>query len=216
MKNIPRIYIDEPLVTGKQIKLSANALHYLKKVMRTDKFLAFNGGQEYHANLSAVGHATGRPDPSNNLTLAFAPIRQARLEEMLSMATQLGVAKLVPVVTERTNEHRTNWNRIKKIIIESSEQSGRNNVPELTPLQKFNEFIKAKNLFFADERLVHNDAPPTTTFKADIILIGPEGGFSDKEFAALDKVGATGISLGKTILRSETAAVVAVAKLIEQ
>jgi len=218
MKNIPRIYIDDPLAPGKPIKLSDEVLHYLKKVMRTDKFLVFNSGQEFHADLSVIGAPTGRPDPSGNFTLAFAPIRQARLEEMLAMCTQLGVAKLQPIVTERTTQHHINWNRIKKIIIESSEQSGRNSIPELATPQKFDEFIKNKNLFFADERFA-NDSLSASCLMLPVqndcvVLIGPEGGFSDTEFAALDNAGAIGISLGKTILRAETAAVVAITKLV--
>ena len=221
MKNIPRIYIDEPLAGGKQVKLSDGALHYLQKVMRADKFLAFNGGKEFHADLSVIGSETGRADPSNGLTLAFAPIKQARLEEMLSMATQMGVAKLQPVITDRVNEHHVKWDRIRKIIIEAAEQSGRNSVPLLAASRKFDEFLQMqKNLVFADERLTDSGIIPDNfaqaqNFRNDTtILIGPEGGFSDKEFAALDKAVAVGIGLGKTILRAETAAVAAIAKIL--
>jgi len=187
--------------------------------MRTDKFLAFNGGKEFNVESSIIGDNTGRPDPSNNLTLAFAPVRQARLEEMLSMATQLGVAKLQPVITERVNEHHIKWDRIRKIIIEAAEQSGRNSIPELMEPKTFDKFIKeSKNLVFADERFAHNtpskhELAGVKPEYGNIVLIGPEGGFSSVEFAALDAAGAIGIGLSKTILRAETAAVAAITKL---
>jgi 16S rRNA (uracil1498-N3)-methyltransferase len=237
MKNIPRIYINERIEIGRNIKISDDILHYLKKVMRTDACLIFNDGDEYNARLvptlppkSAISSGPGdswflipvsktnRPDPSNSLTLAFAPIKQARLEEMLSMATQMGVGKLQPVITDRTNEHHIKWDRIKKIIIESAEQSGRNSIPELLPTQKFCEFLQVTSLIFADERMAQTDTnvgaenfPP---LRPATVLIGPEGGFSDAEFTALDAAGATGINLGRTILRAETAAVAALAQLL--
>ena len=241
MKNIPRIYINGNLEVGKSFALSRDQAHYLTKVMRTTKFLVFNNGVEFYAELvgaelySARGshimrplQLTHRPDPSNNLTLAFAPIKQSRMEEMIAMATQMGVATLQPVITERVNEKFPKWERIRKIMVEAAEQSGRNSIPKLLEPIGFKQFVETRDpraenrLVFADERLcnvgaefhsargshimrpLHNDT---------IILIGPEGGFSPAEFAALDATGAIGISLGKTILRAETAAVVAISKV---
>ncbi|MCL2331314.1 MAG: 16S rRNA (uracil(1498)-N(3))-methyltransferase [Proteobacteria bacterium] len=237
---MPRIYLTENLAVGKTFPLPPDRGHYLSRVMRTDKFLAFGNGEEFLAELKQetnkktihysllVVQLTGRPDPSGNMTLAFAPIKQARLEEMLNMATQLGVAALQPVITDRTDARNINWERIRKITTEAAEQSGRNSIPEIRPPVKFGEFVAdAKNLVFADERFAHekinvganNYRAPT---KSQIlvggslplqatIFIGPEGGFSSAEFAALDAAKAVGISLGKTILRAETAAAVAIA-----
>ncbi|MCL1785605.1 MAG: 16S rRNA (uracil(1498)-N(3))-methyltransferase [Alphaproteobacteria bacterium] len=232
MKNIPRIYLNENLETGKSFSISKDTEHYLSRVMRTDEFLVFNNGQEFHAKLATQDNMpyalclmpSGRLDPSNDLTLAFAPIKQSRLEEMLSMATQTGVRKLQPVITERVNEHRVKWDRVRKIIIESAEQSGRNSVPELAEPVKFDEFLSKTEsrepkaeLFFADERTVDNNASRLTPYVSrqndTVVLIGPEGGFSEREFAALDNADATGISLGPTVLRAETAAVAAIAAL---
>jgi 16S rRNA (uracil1498-N3)-methyltransferase len=237
MKNMPRIFINEKLEVGKHVTISKEQLHYLTKVMRTDQCLVFNNGAEFRAELKQetskkteqysllIVSSTERPDPSNNLVLAFAPIKQARLEEMANMATQMGVARLQPVVTERTAARHINFERIRKITIEASEQSGRNSIPEILPEMKFADFIKnTKNIVFADERFAHDgrDASPRRPLNTGragsaslpkTVLIGPEGGFSEKEFESLDSAGAVGISLGKTILRAETAAVVAIAKL---
>ena len=241
MKNIPRIYINENLETGKIFPLTKDQAHYLTKVMRIkaqdighkaenpeDVFMIFNNGNEFFAKLVVQNNMpfalclmpSDRPDPAGQICLAFAPIKQARIEEMLAMATQMGVRRLQPVITDRINEHHPKWERIKKIIIESSEQSGRNSVPELATPMKFDEFLKQnKNIVFADERLVSFRGAPGANPEpgkdiSKTILIGPEGGFSDAEFTALDAAGAVGISLGKTILRAETAAVAALARLM--
>ncbi|MCL2889706.1 MAG: RsmE family RNA methyltransferase, partial [Alphaproteobacteria bacterium] len=114
MKNIPRIYINENLEIGRTYPMSRDHAHYLKKVMRTDKFIVFNNGQEFNAEASVLSSSflvlssSERPDPSNNITLAFAPIKQSRLEEMVNMATQLGVARLQPIITERTTAKHIN------------------------------------------------------------------------------------------------------------
>ncbi|MDR0741307.1 MAG: 16S rRNA (uracil(1498)-N(3))-methyltransferase [Rickettsiales bacterium] len=218
MKNIPRIYVDEKIEIGKHISISKETLHYLQKVMRTDNCIIFNNGEEFEANLIPNPSflipvsPTGRIDPSNNLALAFAPVKKT--DDMLNMATQMGVAKLQPVITARTVARHINWKRIEKIIIEAAEQSGRNSVPELLPPIEFADLDKA-NLIFADERAARGrefEKPPAV---ATVILIGPEGGFSDAEFDALDAAGAIGMSLGKTILRAEVAAVAALARTLK-
>jgi 16S rRNA (uracil1498-N3)-methyltransferase len=256
MQNLPRLFIDADLAAGKEFPLTRDQAHYLMRVMRTDKFLAFNNGQEFYAELAQdnnrfsffVSHISEHTDPSNNLIFAFAPIKQSRMEEMLNAATQLGVAKLQPVITERTTERFPKWDRIRKIIVEASEQSGRNSIPELLPPIKFAEFLQNENIVFADERFAHNEfpscggVPPTgagwfrdseikslaTPARAPssatppmegnlnraTLLIGPEGGFSPAEFAALDASGASGISLGKTILRTEVAAIAALSLVV--
>jgi len=266
MQNLPRIYLNEKLEVGKLFPLPADTGHYLSRVMRVkernkekgirnktceEEFIVFNNGKEFYAKLieektkkNLIPYSffliplaeTGRPDPSNNLTLAFAPVKQSRLEEIAGAATQLGVARLLPVITERTNERHIHWERIRKITIEASEQSGRNSIPEILPEMPFDEFMKecslqsveCNELIFADERFVHNpndvganNIRPQNTDEGkgecysplQTLLIGPEGGFSESEFAQLDAAGAHRIGLGPTILRAEVAAVVAIAKV---
>lgn len=217
MKNIPRIFVNEKIEPGKKISVEKDVLHYLRKVMRTDKCLVFNNGEEFCATLTEdnkyliADKKTEHYDPSNEITFYFAPIKKT--DEMLNMVTQMGVKRLQPVITDRTVAHHINWDRIKKIIIEASEQSNRNSVPELLSPIKFSELDK-KDLSFADERAAYDVEIKNSPNGAKNILIGPEGGFSESEFIALDSSGAVGISLGKTILRAETAAVAALAKII--
>lgn len=218
MKNIPRLYINEKINTGAKIPLASDASHYLTKVMRTDACLVFNDGTEFSATVSAdaklliIGSQTDHVDPSNNITFCFAPIK--RIDEMLNMVTQMGVARLQPVLTDRTVAHHINWGRIEKIIIEASEQSNRNTVPVLLPPIKFLD-MNTVGLVFADERAAHGLNIVASDFgSVTAILIGPEGGFSDAEFTALDAAKCRGMSLGKTILRAEVAAVAALAKVV--
>jgi len=221
MKNIPRVFIGQKLEEGAVVPLTDSGLRYLVRVMRTDKFLAFNDGAEYNAiilvNRAKILEKTKHIDPSGNWTLCFAPIK--KMEDLIAGAVQMGVGRLQPVITEHTVARHVKWERMKKIIIENSEQSGRNSLPELLPPIPFRSLDK-KGLAFGDERKAapsarsHNLGPAIKPRDDNVLFIGPEGGFSDAEFAVLDKEGAIGISLGSTILRSEVAAVALAAKLI--
>lgn len=221
MKNIPRIFIGDNVKSGMTILAEKSVAHYLAHVMRTHDFLGFGGGYEFYANLSddekciTVGDMTKHPDPSNDITLYFAPIK--RTDDLVNMATQMGVARIVPVITDHTIAHHINWERVKKIATEASEQSNRNSVPEISAPIKFSE-LDMGNLCFADERFAYGDKPENDC--GDIrnirnILVGPEGGFSESEFAALDASSAVPVSLGKTILRAELAAAIAIGKLLK-
>lgn len=219
MQNIPRIYIDEYIETGKSVIADKDIVHYLRHVMRRNNCLVFNDGVEYNATLSEdnkyiiVGQKTEHNDPSNDLFFYFAPIKKT--DEMLNMVTQMGVAVLQPVITERTVAHHINWGRMQKIITEASEQSGRNSVPKLLEPIKFND-LDLTDLIVADERFAHGKDAKQNIIKSNKIFVGPEGGFSDSEFEKMDRAGVCGLSLGKTILRAEVAAVVSVSKVLDK
>lgn len=218
MKNIPRIFIGKNITQNTNVVTDKSVAHYLSHVMRRNDCLVFGDGNEYVANLTpdqkylAIGNQTSHTDPSNGITLYFSPIK--KLDDMLNMATQMGIGRFVPVITERTVANHINWERMKKIVIEASEQSNRNSVPEITLPIKFSE-LPFSELVFADERAAYGADLPHEFIGAKNILIGPEGGFSDNEFNALDKNGARGLSLGKTILRAELAAPIAISRVIK-
>ena len=217
MKNIPRIFINDDIKKGIHIPLLRETLHYLTRVMRTRECLVFGGCDEYVATVSdddkslIIGDKTPHSDPSNDITLMFAPIKHT--DDLINMATQMGVARILPVITARTVAHHINWERMRKIAVEAAEQSNRNSVPEILEPLKFND-LDLSDVVFADERAAYGEST-SNDFNTKKILIGPEGGFSDDEFSALDAAGARGIGLGKTILRAETAAIVALAKIIK-
>lgn len=216
MKNIPRIFVGPDIATGQSIPVTRDVAHYLVRVMRTCDCLAFGDGNEYAARLSddnkflIIGDKTKHTDPSNNITLMFAPIK--RTDDLLNMATQMGVAKFQPVITDRTTAHHINWERMRKIVVEAAEQSNRNSVPEILPPIKFSD-LDLSDVVFADERAAYGKQSDCAKKNIKSIMVGPEGGFSDNEFASLDVAGACGVSLGKTILRAELAAAIAVAKI---
>lgn len=218
MKNIPRIFVGENIASGMVIPVERSVSHYLTRVMRTTDCLVFGNGNEYNAVLSddgrvlTVGAQTAHPDPSNNIRLMFAPIK--RTDDLLNMATQMGVAEFLPVITARTNANHINWERMQKIVIEAAEQSNRNSAPKILNPIKFSE-LDLSDIVFADERAAYGKELPSGAGDVTSILIGPEGGFSEDEFNALDAAGARGISLGKTILRAELAASIAIAKVVK-
>ena len=219
MKNIPRIFVGDNVQNGIIIPADKSVAHYLTHVMRTHDFLAFGGGNEFSAHISddgksiIVGDKTAHQDPSGAITLYFSPIKHT--DDLINMATQMGVANLVPVIMERTVAHHINWERMQKIATEAAEQSNRNSVPKISAPVSFAK-LDLKNICFADERFAYDDKK-SEQISGNIksVLVGPEGGFSDSEFAALDAAGATPVSLGKTILRAELAAAIAIGKLLK-
>jgi len=224
MKSVPRVFVDMPLKAGANLPLMPDQAHYLTRVMRADKFLAFNDGAEFECRAGRdrfkVVKATGRADPSGEWTMYFAPIKKT--EDLVSAVVQLGAGRLVPIITERTVARNVNWGRVRRVIIEATEQSGRNSLPELAPPVKFDE-VDWKGVVFGDERqtkvesgvlrveLKQAGKSQLSTLNTPL-LVGPEGGFSEGEFKALDMAGAVGVSLGATILRAEVAAVALAAK----
>lgn len=216
MKNIPRIFQDTNLKSGIIIPVSREIVHYLSHVMRNTECLVFNNGDEFYAKLDGnnliVGEKTAHADPSVDVSLYFSPIK--KLDDMLNMATQMGVSRFIPVIMERTVANHINWERMKKIVIEASEQSNRNSVPVIASPIKFSE-LPFSDLVFADERAAYGRDIAKSACGAKNILVGPEGGFSDNEFKILDDNGARGLSLGKTILRAELAAPIAIAKILK-
>ena len=219
MQNIPRIFLNQNIDTGKIFPVDKDIVHYLHRVMRRNDCLVFNNGAEYGAHLSDDGKniiidaKTDHIDPANDITLYFAPIK--KIEDLLNMATQMGVGVLQPVITERTVTHHINWARQQKIIVEASEQSNRNSIPELKDPIKFDD-LDLNNLIVADERFAHGRKVKNKVIKSKRILIGPEGGFSASEFAKMDGARVSGLSLGKTVLRAEVASVVAISKVLDE
>lgn len=218
MKNIPRIFAGDDVASGMIVPVSRDMAHYLTRVMRTNNCLAFGGGNEYRAYLDddgknlVIGDKTEHGDPASDITLYFAPIK--RTDDLLNMATQMGVAAFVPVITDYTVASHINWSRMEKIVAEAAEQSARNSVPKIMPAVKFSE-LNLTGIVFADERAARGRNLPREIRGARSVLVGPEGGFSDSEFSALDTHGARGITLGKTILRAELAASILISRVIE-
>jgi len=140
-------------------------------------------------------------------------VKKTSMEIILQKATELGIAKIIPIISERTEVKDLNIERAKKIVVEATEQSNQLNVPDIEEPQKLKDFINSldgnTNLFFADintEKKIDNKIIEKS--KKISVLIGPEGDFSPNEremILARDNV--ISFSLSKNILRTETAAI---------
>ena len=221
MSNI-RIFFDKSLELNLTLKLDKSQSHYLSKVMRInigENFSIFNKKGEWEAKVKNLNRGiiefliTKKIRASINekeICLAFAPIKTNYLNLMIQKATELGVTKFMPVLTERTIVRELNEDRLKKIIIEASEQSNRLHVPELCKLIKLNEFLKLNqnlNLIFGDLNS-HNTKVNLRNKESLCILIGPEGDFTMKERNQIMKFKKLiPLKINNNILRSETAAI---------
>ena len=229
----PRLFIDQPLAPDAVPAIDGPAAHYRLGVMRLkagDPVLLFdNRSGEW---LAVVADAAKRSltlrierqtrplERVPDLWLCFAPVKKARLDWIVEKATELGVARLQPVITERTIVERVKSERIEAQIVEACEQCGRTALPELAPPVKLPQLLKGwpatRALLFADEAggvPVADVAAPAPA----AILTGPEGGFTDRERdMLLAHAAVRRIALGPRILRAETAALAAVSLWMAQ
>jgi 16S rRNA (uracil1498-N3)-methyltransferase len=165
-----------------------------------------------------VERPTREPEAVPDVWLAFAPVKRAQTDWLVEKATELGVAKLLPVMTRRTIAERVKLERLEAIAIEAAEQCGRTRLPEIVEPQPLARFLDQRDtertLYFADEG---GGEPAASAFQSGpaTILTGPEGGFADEERAAIRAAPDTvPVSLGPRILRAETAALAALASYL--
>jgi len=197
-----------------------------------------NAGWEYQVSLTRVTHeqivgevlqkqpAAG--EPRTQITLYQSLLTRDKFEWVLQKCTEIGVTRFVPVITQRTLVRETaikpeKLARWQRIITEAAEQSARGRIPDLLPPVGFEEAIQKLSEFerclIAWEKQGEGIRAALRTDDKTVphtiaILIGPEGGFTDEEVVAAKKNGATAITLGPRILRTETAAIVASALIL--
>ena len=224
-----RLYVEHPLGSGQSVPLTRDQAHYLFGVMRLAvgaRVALFNGQDgEWLSEVAEAGKRGGTlscveqtralqmpPD----LWLLFAPIKKARTDFIVEKAAEMGAARIVPVQTEFTNSERIRQDRLQAHAVEAAEQCGGTFVPEVSDLYKFDRLLadwpQDRQLMFCDEAEVGSALRLSDSEKGRpwAILIGPEGGFSDRERARLSALPfAHVVSLGPRILRADTAAVAA-------
>ena len=221
MSNI-RLFFNESLYINLKSKLDKTQSHYIHKVMRIKEgqnFSLFNQSGEFEAKVEniirgivefSVEKKLRSADNPTEIWLAFTPIKLNYLNLMIQKATELGVTRFIPLLSERTIVRKINEKRVQKIIVEASEQSNRLNLPILDKLKNFEEFLKENidtTILFGDL----NSENKKIDIKSDepiCVLIGPEGDFSIKEREIISKMkNIIPININRNILRSETAAI---------
>ena len=149
-----------------------------------------------------------------DLWLAFSPIKSNYQNFMIQKATELGVTKFLPIIFDRTIVRSINVDRLKKIVIEASEQSNRINIPSIEQTQNLESFLNSNlvNLIFTDLNSTNKKIDKSKlTSKPTCIIVGPEGDFSELEREKiLTFKGVQTIKINENILRSETAVISAI------
>lgn len=227
-----RLFVEHDLAPDARLACDAQQANYLVTVLRLrpgDAVLVFNGRDgEWRAAVeeavkkSCVLKVIERVRPQSagpDVVYVFALLKRAKLETVVQKATELGVAKLQPVTTDHTQVGTVNQARLRANVIEAAEQCGVLRVPELLPLAKLTDVLSSwqtdRRLIFCDEGAevinplqVLQDVPRGPLG----VLVGPEGGFSERERHAISKLPqAVPISLGPRIMRADTAAIAALA-----
>ncbi len=223
--SLPRLFVDKPITPGAVLTLEGAPANYLVNVLRlgpgaqvklfddrTGEWLAEIAEAGKKRVALAVSRNLRPREPVPDLWLLFAPIKRGRIDWLMEKATELGVARLLPVVTRRTVVDRLNLDRLRAHIVEAAEQCERTALAELAEPRKLPALLAAwpadRLLYFADEA---GGEPFRPKAGPAAILVGPEGGFTDEERAAIRAlVQARPISLGPRILRADTAALAAI------
>ena len=228
-----RLYINTPLNTRKIIFLQDHQVHYLKNVLRLkekDQIHLFNAKDgEWTGEIVTLGKSKGSvvlhnctrlPLIDPDVYLLFAPVKQEALHYLLEKATELGVTKLFPVITELTQVSKVNPEKGERYCVEAAQQSERLSVPEVLSLKRLDEVLRSWN----PERLLlvcleRQTSVPLASLLKNLpsnqkvaFLIGPEGGFGSKDRDILSACSFVRFcQMGPRILRAETAVVAALA-----
>jgi 16S rRNA (uracil1498-N3)-methyltransferase len=238
-----RLFINENnLETDFSTKIEGSDFEYLTKVMRVknnDEIIVFNGKNgNFLAKITEISKKNleislktqiREQDLSSNITLAFALIKNVRIDFIAQKATELGVSSFQPIITQRTIVDKINEDRFKANIKEACEQCETNFIPQILPMQKLNKLLEdkalgSKILLLCDEsgngkkarEILPEIAKKRAPNQEIIVFIGPEGGFSQAEFEKFRTFpNLYSLSLGKRILRADTAALSALTLVCE-
>jgi len=156
------------------------------------------------------------PNKTSNIELAICLVKKSPMETILQKTTELGVSKIIPIVSERTEVKELNFERANRIVVEATEQSNQLTPPQISEVTKLKDFLKnlddSSKLLFADVN--SKDKLKVETFKAAktlSVLIGPEGDFSPSERELIQTIpNVVPFTISKNILRSDTAVICAI------
>ena len=223
-----RLYYPENIIENSTSLLSKEHTHYIVNVMRLkrgSKINFFNKEGEWLSEIVFLDrdrveikflNKIKESFPASNIELAICLVKKNPMEIILQKATELGVSRIIPIISERTEVKDLNLERANKITIEATEQSDQLNPPKISQMIDLKDFInsisKETKLFFADINSKHTPCSKDLEGIKNIsILIGPEGDFSPSERELiLKKSNVIPFSLSKNILRTDTAVISAI------
>ncbi len=224
MSNI-RLYYSNSIIEKTTSLLTKEHTHYVINVMRLKRgsnINFFNQEGEWVSEIVFLEkdrvevkflNKVKQPFKNSNIELAICLVKKNPMEMILQKATELGVSKITPIISERTEIKDLNYERAKKIVIEATEQSNQFSPPEISKIIKLNDFLKNLNdstkLFFADINCKAGLKKEDLKDKnLKTLLIGPEGDFSpDERKMILENKNTISFSLSKNILKTETATI---------
>ena len=227
-------YTPPDLVTPPVLTIEGDEFRHLSHVMRMragDALRVVDGaGTAFDAVITEVGRRAAvctitasrarLHEPARAVTLAVGILKNpSRFDFLVEKGVELGVRAIVPLLTERTIARHGNIGRWQKLCIAAMKQSGRCVLPSVEPLTSFGDFIalppRGAARFLPHEKATSPLIPPPAGSGQEVVMcIGPEGGFSDREVQEAQEAGFTAVSLGPRRLRTETAAVAAVAAVL--
>ncbi|MFL2803276.1 MAG: 16S rRNA (uracil(1498)-N(3))-methyltransferase [Paracoccaceae bacterium] len=234
-KNITRLYSEVDLAKLYESKgyydLTKDQIHYLidvKRLKTGDQINLIDGRSgEFKCEIIQLSKKTAKlkinsllnlANVPSDLTLLFSPLKRSRTDFIIEKCVELGIKTIIPIISDFTDIHNFNKKRNKRIMVSSAQQCGSTWMPNLLDLNKLENVLKDwdsdRILFFCDEKLKGD--PILKVFQSldpspAAILVGPEGGFSKKETEFIDNFSfVKKVSLGKQILRAETAVVASV------
>jgi 16S rRNA (uracil1498-N3)-methyltransferase len=224
--SIIRLYHPENILENSTSLLSKEHTHYLVNVMRAKRggnVNFFNKNGEWLSEivflekdrvevkfLSKIKENTN----THNIELAICLVKKNAMEIILQKATELGIKKIIPIISERTEVKEINFERANKIVIEATEQSNQLEPPEISEILKLKDFlnINTNKIFFADINSDYNlEKKDFKEGETATVLVGPEGDFSPAERELILNGSTTvAFSLSKNILRTDTAVISAI------
>jgi len=227
MSNI-RLYFPDNIVKNTTSLLSKEHTHYVANVMRMKRgsnINFFNKEGEWVSEIIFLDrdrvevkflNKIKESSKISNIELAICLVKKNPMETILQKATELGVSRITPIISERTEVKELNYERAQKILVEATEQSNQLNPPKLSKVIKLKDFLEklddGSKFLFADVNSQNNlEKKDVEGDVLKTILIGPEGDFSPNERETiLAKANTTSFSISKNILRSDTAVISAI------
>ena len=233
---MPRFYVDFALSPDSVVELPDNVVRHLNvlRVKNTEEIVLFNGnGKSYpalpevlekrHASVRILREEATDNESPLNITLVQAVSAAERMDFTLQKSVELGVAEIRPVISERcvvrlsgerAEKRVARW---QEIVVSACEQSGRNIVPKVLPLTTYAQALQQLPQETAKLLMSLNHAQKLSDIRPQsgkvVFMVGPEGGWTEKEEQQAFDAGFQSVTLGKRVLRTETASLAAIAAM---